>query len=251
VSTHVHDTIHDANTLGVDIPSVPETQFRRSIVLPGIPNDSRYRVLLRIYGYGSNAAVIVRTRDAAAGFLLDEKTVAMNGSAPSYVQMPIGAAPTSASVRVEVTTANAIDPPIWGFITLTNNVTENVTTITPNTGIAPTVPAAVTLAKGHWGHAGFCMTVSSLVINVTYTCEFGSFPPPVIDPDGHFEVDGTYIPVGGAFPKQGSSQQGVAHYSGLVRGTNLTLVIRTESGSLGPLALQFGSTDPCFGLGCP
>src|SRR5438067_2069827 len=51
ITTHVHDTTHDAESLGVDIPSIPETQFRPGVVLSGIPNDPRYRLLLRVYGY--------------------------------------------------------------------------------------------------------------------------------------------------------------------------------------------------------
>ena len=250
VTTHVHDLIHDADTLGVDIPSVPETQFRRSIDLSGIPNDTRYRVLLRVYGYGSNSAVNVWTYDDTTGGLLEEKTVTMVGSAPAYVQLPVGAGPATGRVRIGVTTANANDPPIWGFITLTNNVTESVTTITPSTGIAPTTPAQ-TLTQGHWGHAGYCMTVQSQSVDLHYSCSAGTFPPPVVDAAGHFEADGLFSSVSGPLPPFPPPSP-AAHYSGVLRGTNLTLTIRLESGgTVGPLTLQFGSTDPCAVGGCP
>jgi hypothetical protein len=246
VSTHVHDTIHDANTLGVDIPSVPETQFRRSIVLTGVPNDARYRVLLRVYGYGNNSAAIVRARDDSTGFLLDQKTAPMAGSAPAYVQVPIVADATSQKIRVEVTVPNTTDPPIWAFITLTNNVTESVTTITPSAGVAPAAPPAATLALGHWGRGGICMNVSASVVNINAGCVGGNFPTPLIDPDGHFEADGTYTPIPGAPPPQPILPI-PAHFSGFVSGSEVTLTIRNASGlTLGPVTLQLGSTDPCL-----
>lgn len=250
VTTHVHDLVHDADTLGVDVPSIPETQFRRSIDLPGIPNDTRYRVLLRVYGYGSNSAVNVWTYDDASGSLLEEKTVTMAGSVPAYVQLPVGGQPGAARVRVGVTTANANDPPIWGFITLTNNVTESVTTITPSIRIAPTAPAQ-TLTQGHWGHAGYCMTVQSQSVDLHYSCSGGTFPLPVVGADGHFEVDGLFSSSSGPLPPFPPPSP-AAHYSGVLSGTNLTLTIRLESGgTVGPLLLQFGSTDPCNTGGCP
>jgi hypothetical protein len=89
------------------------------------------------------------------------------------------------------------------------------------------------------------MNVSPSVVNVNGGCTIGSFAQPVIDPDGHFEIDGTYTLVGGAQPPQPLPPT-PAHYSGLLRDTNLTLIIRTVSGqTTGPLTLQFGSTDPC------
>lgn len=252
ITTHVHDTTHDAESLGVDVPSIPETQFRRSVVLTGVPNDLRYRVLLRVYGYPGNYQVIVRVRDDSTGALLSTQNVPLNASDLTYLQMPITAAPTSSVVRVEVTTGGPADPPIWAFLTLTNNTTENVTTITPSVAVAPGPPTPV-LTLGHWAHSGYCMDVSSAGANLSLACAGGTFPLPVIDATGHFEVDGTYQLLGGSFPKTGGfyTDPEPAHYSGVLTGSNVTLTIRTATETVGPFSLIYGSTERCTGPICP
>ena len=246
ITTHVHDTTHDAESLGVDVPSIPETQFRRSVVLTGIPNDSRYRVLLRFYGYPGSYYGVVRVRDDATGELLSSQNVLLVASDLAYFQMPISAPQTSHVLRVEATTgASSQNPPIWAFITLTNNTTENVTTITPSVAAAPEAPSTV-LAAGHWAHAGNCMSVSGSFASVTYNgCTFGTFNLGNADPDGHFEVDGS-VSTGGVccVPPQ------AAHFSGLLTGDTLALTIRTATQTIGPFTLVHGSTDPCTPL-CP
>ena len=253
ITTHVHDTVHDSENLGVDVPSVPETQFRRAVVLPGVPNDARYRVLLRVYGYPGTYPVTVRVRDDSTGELLSSQDVTIGGSDVAYLQLPISAAQSAHVVRVEVTTAQAAAPPIWAFVTLTNNTTENVTIITPKIAVAPEVSSSV-LAAGHWGHAGYCMTVSppdcgpncAAFLTVTYACLHGSFTVPVIYPDGHFDADGD-VTNGGAFPKTGTA----AHLSGLVSGGSLTMTIQYPGTTVGPVTLNYGSTEPCFLAACP
>ena len=236
ITTHVHDTTHDAESLGVDVPSVPETQFRRSVVLTGVPNDARYRVLLRIYGYPGNDAFVVSVRDDSTGALLSSQSLLVVASDLAYVQLPISAAQTSHALRVEVTSADA---PIWAFITLTNNTTENVTTITPSIGVAPESSSGSALPNGHWAHAGDCMTVQDSGVSVPTGCAFGSFPLPQIDPGGRFETDGT-LQFGGFFrPPE------TAHFSCLVTNGTMALTIRTPTQTIGPFTLIYGSTDPC------
>ncbi|HEX7137701.1 MAG TPA: hypothetical protein VF219_07640, partial [Vicinamibacterales bacterium] len=250
ITTHVLDTTHDAQNLGVDIPSVPETQFRRAVVLTGVPGDIRYRALLRVYGYPGSYSAIVRVRDDSTGAFLSSQTLALNGSDVAYLQLPMsGLAQRS---RIEVTTGQTTDPPIWAFITLTNNTTESVTTITPDLAMTPEVHSTA-LAAGHWGQGGACMYVStpspscpsncSNLLSVTTECGWGTFTLPVIDPDGHFETDGN-VPTG-AFPKTASN----AHLSGLVLDGAVALLI---PGYSAPVPLVYGSTTPCSGgIACP
>jgi hypothetical protein len=230
------------------VPSVPETQFRRGVVLTGVPNDARYRVLLRVYGYPGSYPVAVRLRDDATGEFLTRQDLTLSGSDMSYLQLPITADPTSKSVRVEVTATQPSDPPIWAFITLTNNTTENVTIITPNVVIAPEVPST-TLAEGHWAHAGYCMNVDqSQFVVATYGCARGSFSVPKVDPDGHFDTEGE-LNLGGAFPKTASA--GGSPFAGFVNGGNLALTMGQPRNALGPVNLIHGSTEPCFLFACP
>jgi hypothetical protein len=242
LTTHAHDATHDAESLGVDVPSVPETQFRRAVLLPGIPNDSRYRVLLRVYGYPGTYPVTIRTRDDQTQQLIDSQTVNLSGSGVAYLQLPLAAPASSPVVRIEVTAY----APIWAFITLTNNTTQNVTTITPAIGVAPAVVPPAFLSAGRWATPGTCMTVDDSGVAIVNTgCGVGHFPaPPVIDPDGHFEADGTFITGPIPFGPQ------PAHYSGVVDNGTLVLTIRTGTTTIGPLTLQLGSTVPCPFL-CP
>lgn len=247
ITTHVHDKTHDAENLGVDVPSVPETQFRRAVVLSGVPNDARYRGLLRVYGYPGSYAITVRVRNDSTEELLADQQLTLAGSDVAYLQLPISAAATAPVLRIEVTTTGTSDPPIWAFITLTNNTTEAVTTITPNVVIAPRSPSPV-LAAGRLG----CMNVTSAGVSVGYSCWAATFPPPLIDADGHFEVDGTYQTLGGAVPiKVGvfQSDPAPAHFSGLLIDGTLTLTIHQYS-TVGPYT--FATTDKCNpGPSCP
>jgi len=259
VTTHVHDKTHDAENLGVDVPSVPETQFRRAVVLNGIPNDARYRLLLRVYGYPGTYAITVRVRDDSPYFsnslsrsfneLLSSHDLTLTGSDVAYLQMPIAEPSTSAVLRVEVTTTQPSDPPIWAFITLTNNTTEAVTTITPNAVMTASAPSpAPVLPVGVWG----CLRVASDVVTVTLGCEGAQLPPPHIEPDGHFEVEGTYQGFGGAFPKVGAFAFGPdpAHISGLVKDGAVTLTIRSAGFTNGPYTFPFVA-GTCQLVACP
>ncbi len=251
ITTHVHDTTHDAENLGVYVPSVPETQFRRAVILPGVPNDARYRVLLRVYGYPGTYPIVVQVQDDSTGELLSTQNLTLAGSDVAYLQMPITAATTSRVLRVEVATNSAFDPPIWAFITLTNDTTENVTTITPSVAVAPGIFSTV-LAAGRWAHNGYCMTVGPFgdaTVGVVLQCGgAGSFSPPFIDGDGHFEIDGSFTAGSGACCP--SPQP--AHFSGQLTGGTLSLTIRTGTTTIGPFTLIYGSTEPCFfGANCP
>ncbi len=241
ITTHVHDTTHDAESLGVDVPSVPETQFRRTVVLTGVPNDARYRVLLRAYGYPGVYAFLVDVRDDSTGELLARQiSPVLVSSDLQYLQMPISAPQTSHTLRVEVTG----DAPIWAFLTLTNNTTENVTTITPSVAIAPEAPST-DLPTGHWAHAGYCMTRDQFNhFTVTLGCGAGTFQlTEPVSPDGHFEADGNFgISIG---PVPPNPQEPPAHFSGFVRNGTLALTIRTATQTIGPFTLIYGSTEPC------
>jgi hypothetical protein len=247
ISVHVHDTTRDADNLGVDVPVVPPSQFRKSVVLTGLPFDPRYRMLLRIYGYGGPGRAVVRLRDAATGALLEQMTAELIGSSPSYAQIPLS---TSASVprTVEITTAERSDPPIWAFVSITNNVTQQVTLVTPRMGVSGAASSdAALLATGLWGGI-LCLEVYEHDVSVSDECEFGSFARPTLDADGHFEVEGKWVGrSSGPVPMPGVGGD-PAHFSGVVRGPKLALVITTRSGVIGPLLLGLGS--PCTS-GCP
>jgi IPT/TIG domain len=240
-NVRVHDATRDADSWGAEVPVVPETQFRRSVILPGVPADARYRTLLRVYGYGaSDTTVTIAFRDDATGELLGSRTLAMQAG---YAQLPIDA--TRPRIRVQVTAESSL---IWAFVSITNNTTQQVTTITPTfTANAVALPAALT--NGHWGANGNCVDVSNAGVSVSASdgCAFGGFPKPTVGADGHFEADGTLFS-GGVSPPPGPPPS--AHFSGVVQGTSMTLTARSGARTFGPWTVQFGNLSPC-GPFCP
>ena len=136
---------------------------------------------------------------------------------------------------------DSMGPPIWAFITLTNNVTQSVTTITPNIGVAPVVPWQPFLQPGHYAHAGTCMTVTccengSATVNTG--CGVAHFGPQInVDTDGHFDAIGSYQANGG--------QSEDARFTGFVSFGSVAVTIRTDKETLGPFTVNYNSTEPC------
>jgi len=241
VNARVHDTTRDGDSWGVEIPAVPDTQFRRSIVLLSVPADARYRSLLRVYGYGSfDTNVTVAFRDDGTGEFLGSQALLLRSG---YAQLPIDTFPGAhARLRVQVTSDSSL---IWAFASITNNVTQQVTTVTPT--FTNAVAVAGSLATGHWGANGVCVEVSNGGVSATDGCAFGNFPMPVVGTDGRFEADGT-LTNGGVAPPPGPPPP--AHFSGLVQGTSMTLTARRGTQTFGPWTVQLGNLSPC-GPFCP
>lgn len=231
----VHDLARDADSWGADVPVVPETQFRRSVVLPAVPNDARYRTLLRVYGYaGHDANATVAFRDDATGVLLDTRTLTM---VSGYAQMPIDIT-GPARLRVQVTASTSL---LWAFVSITNNTTQQVTTIVPGIVAEAVAPSAV-LTAGHWG-GSVCVDVRDTDVRVGAGCGSGSFPTPSVAPDGHFEADGSFFFSIG--PPPPPPVHAPAHFSGVVQGTTMVLTVRADTTTYGPWTVKLGDTTPC------
>ena len=200
-----------------------------------MPTDARYRTLLRVYGYaGHDANVTVTFRNDATGALLATRALTTQSG---YAQLPIDV--TSAPrLRVQVTAETSL---IWAFVSVTNNATQQVTTIAPAfTTTALALPAVLTL--GHWGGL-VCVDVTSTNVRVSAGCGFGSFPTPAVEPDGHFEADGTLGIGGGPIPPDPIAPP--AHFSGVVQGTSMILTARSGANTYGPWIVKLGDLRPC------
>ncbi|HKS23187.1 MAG TPA: IPT/TIG domain-containing protein [Thermoanaerobaculia bacterium] len=231
-NVRVHDTTRDADGWGAEVPVVPETQFRRSIVLLAVPADARYRALLRVYGYGTNDANVTLTfRDDETGEIVGTRTLALQSG---YAQVPVeGVRPR---IRVQATAETSL---IWAFVSVTNNTTQQVTTITPTvTPAAVALPA--TLAPGRWAASGVCVNVTNTTVNITAGCFNGSFAVPSIGTDGRFEMDGTFYFAGPA-----PINPPAAHFSGVVQGTTLTITAKSGDKTIGSWTVQLGDPTPC------
>ena len=144
------DTSRQADTFGTQIPVVPERAFyQRSFYLVDVPTASRFRVMLRLYDIDARSDANVQIRAISltgsvyglAHVRLDPSPSTSNypSNKPSYLHIQylpslIPGIPTSGTpslYNLEITPESP-GLKIWGFITVTHNDTQHVTTIVPN-----------------------------------------------------------------------------------------------------------------------
>lgn len=147
----VRDLSRSALSLGTELPLIRESDMKtHALHLLNIPTDVRFRQHLRIYAItnaGESADVAVRVEDDA-GTILAERTVALASvtvpdfapaghptGVPSYGEIPylttaIPQPVTTSSFHVSI---EPITPGLryWAFVSVTNNDTQEVTTVTP------------------------------------------------------------------------------------------------------------------------
>jgi len=147
----VRDLARQAESWGTEIPVIRANEFRRGTMqLLNVPTDRRFRLALRLYDpHATNRlSVTVRIYDQSAGTLL--RTISLTlptpvpNSFPEYNGYPafpgyaevndllasIEGSPSPQALRIEVVASDA-KAGYWGFVSITNNETQQVTTITP------------------------------------------------------------------------------------------------------------------------
>ncbi len=118
----VLDLTREAESNGVEIPVVREGDFRTDrLVFMGVPADSRFRVKLRLYSLARAAEVrmgvdLIQLRPRDPQDIFD----------PAYAEIDV--LPPAGRIVVD----SDGQTPIWGLITVTNNQTQEITTITGN-----------------------------------------------------------------------------------------------------------------------
>ena len=144
MNLRVHDVTRDALNYGTEIPIVRESDFSTNrIVFAGVPTDARFRNTLRIY---SNSAVdvLVTVGELApvrvkltGGFSFPVNSIAFpefhNPAYAAFSSFPTGTAPVRVTIEADPDFVSLlpIEIPLWAFITVTNNDTQAITTITP------------------------------------------------------------------------------------------------------------------------
>ena len=89
---------------------------------------------------------------------------------------------------------------------------------------SPTSPQNGPLAAGRWSSTtGACLLVGDSSCNFVVGCGHGEFSRPIVNPDGTFEVDGTYRVEAGPISIDPPPP---AHFSGSVDGSRLTLTVK-------------------------
>ncbi|HEX7151098.1 MAG TPA: hypothetical protein VF618_06385 [Thermoanaerobaculia bacterium] len=153
---HVRDVTRNGESWGTEIPVLRMRDlFLRPVHLTSIPFGSDYRQTLRLYailpGGGSTARFRVKLYDvnANADRMLRDEVVTLE-LPPTPPPNAIGTSLAQATVtdlfhieiggvdRVRVTIEPVTDPlafaapvPFWAFVSVTNNKTQQVTTVTP------------------------------------------------------------------------------------------------------------------------
>jgi hypothetical protein len=145
----VTDSVTAPGSAGTEIPLARLADFRSgTTVLPHVPINGHSRLRLRVYGLTDGSAS-VRAVGATSSNDLIAVSIPLTGSDsaanrpqrfPSYGEAVL--APSSGSddaMRVEITSA----APIWCFLTVTDNATQQLTTVSP----ATTEDVVISVAK--------------------------------------------------------------------------------------------------------
>lgn len=135
------DLSRHAVDAGTEIPVVRSGQFHTSTLrLLNVPLSEDNRVMLRIFDVddtGDAASVEIRIH-SLSGTLLHSETRAFTASgylpadglpfAPSYIEIPLTV--RSESVRIDIV---PLTPELrfWAYASITNNLTQHVTLVTP------------------------------------------------------------------------------------------------------------------------
>jgi IPT/TIG domain len=118
----VADVSREATSHGTEIPVVRQNEFTTGpIALLGVPTDPRFRLTLRIYSLAQTSGPVF-----VDGYGQVFLTPGRDQWEPSYAQ--IGDLPRTLT-RVYIHPTGNI--PLWALITVTNNETQQITTITP------------------------------------------------------------------------------------------------------------------------
>lgn len=142
IHARVRDVSREAESHGVEIPAVLENDAfgpYEVIGLPNVPMGPRYRQKLRVYDLegarGRSVRVLVNV--AGGGQLLRILTTTSEPSGdfplyPGYAELDLDAMPELAgATRVDVTIETPYEGRFWAFLSVTNNVTQQITTVTP------------------------------------------------------------------------------------------------------------------------
>jgi hypothetical protein len=241
----VHDTSRDASTYGVEIPAVSDLDFAAAVRLTGIPTDARFRSTLRVYAYDASnfGPVTLRVRDDADGTLLATVPVSLNAVPsqeeiiPSSAQVSLDSiiAPLRSHprLRIDIADSDAIRP-IWGFVSITNNQTQEITLVTPQPSGVAVTPEKIPL--GWWmTSAGKLIFVGETESNVYLDCRFGTFKTPSsLDSEGRFTTTGS---LSGPGPEQSGAPP--LNFEGRIADGWLNLTIRSDAAVVTTAQLQF------------
>jgi hypothetical protein len=139
MNLRVRDTSRDQLSAGTEVPVVREADLRRGmVVLLGVPPEgSQFRNRLRVYSFAPGQARVLFIRESDNANLHEVMLTlrAPDAVAPAEAEFypafgettdfPVAAS----SIRVQVEHVTGLDG-LWGFVSTTNNETQEITLIT-------------------------------------------------------------------------------------------------------------------------
>lgn len=131
----VADVTRQAESHGVEIPVVHRQDFTdERIALLGVPIDARYRLTLRVYSLVRGPVLInLGIGNEGHQIVIQPGADFFEPAFGTFTDFPLPAELPAGQTTIRVTVdAPSSDMPIWAFITVTNNDTQQITTITPN-----------------------------------------------------------------------------------------------------------------------
>ena len=131
----VHDVTRSDSNFGTEIPVVRDNDWTiNKIVLIGVPSDPRFRNTLRIYGQNPFIAKITVGDRPAVRIPLSTTNSIFDVPYAAFGDFPIDAGTLRVTIEAESLLGPMIGPieePMWAMITVTNNDTQLISTITP------------------------------------------------------------------------------------------------------------------------
>lgn len=145
IELHVRDISRESEGHGTEVPVVgAEDTFTAEtpIALVNIPMGSLYRQKLRIYDFDGEFGRTVNVkiyRHLGVSALVAERSVTLSSAPvpeyphyPGYAQLDLDTMPEVAGLdRVHVVIELSEQGSFWAFVSVTNNVTQQVTTVSP------------------------------------------------------------------------------------------------------------------------
>jgi hypothetical protein len=131
----VTDVSRFETTFGTEIPVVRENEMKTDfLALPGIPVGPGFRNTLRIYAFTDEELVLdVKVGGITQPVRLVPGTNPFEPAYAMFTAFPESLPAGMTTTRVEISNPDheAEHPGFWAFVTVTNNETQHITTITP------------------------------------------------------------------------------------------------------------------------
>ena len=138
ITLRTNDSVSAPHSAGTEIPIVRPDAFRNTLALPNVPLNGHSRLRLRVYGM-DNSDVTVRAVGLTTNTEVWRTTLSMKGANPdpglypSFAEVNILSSFATAddALRIELTSPVKV----WGFVSITDNVSQQFTIVSPATGV--------------------------------------------------------------------------------------------------------------------